>query len=98
AIWALLLGSAPILSNGSPLRDRKAAMPSGVSRTAIASILTPLRRNSASTGASATHGTHQLAKTFSSLGSPLARSADFNSGLVGSAAASWKAGTGLLTN
>ena len=67
-IWTRLSASAPMRSNGSPWRARKAATSSGRSRIAMASIATPRRFRSSRTGASAAHGTHQLAKTLTSRG------------------------------
>ena len=59
-----------------------------------ASIGTPRRLSSLSTGASAMHGTHQLAKILTSRGLPVARSAEDRPRLPGSAGGRVNAGTG----
>ena len=69
-----------------------------MSRIATASIGTPVAFSRISCGASAMHGTHQLAKTLSSRGSPLpnvgARQRRACSGSIGGSA---NAGSGLPT-
>ena len=83
AIWTRLSASLPMRSNGSPCRARKAATSSGRSRMAMASIATPRRLRSISTGASAAHGTHQLAKMLTSRGLPRGKVGRGQAGLAG---------------
>ena len=75
---------------------REEAFESSVrSRTAMPTSGAPRRSSAASCGASAAHGTHQLAKMLTRCGWPSARSALARPGRPGTAAASANCGHGL---
>src|SRR3546814_5533145 len=65
AICTLLSTSDPMRAQGLPHRARKRSRSSRLSRMAIPSIATPASFRTASCGASAAQGTHQLANILS---------------------------------